>query len=209
MQDPEKLKVKKIDSLGAGCGEILMLLKRRSNWTKIMGSWRGVLKIMKWIMYGRNGFEHMAVMLSVGATITDFSIFAAHVSGDGGDYTSLSKMCEYANGALFPLIISYIYTLLYQKDSTKSLYRIFSYMVTLVPVASMFAWVIIPFAYLQGNAPVNDDVTKFLNVFCKNYHPLIVSAMAVVLIGIGVVLMIKKQVIHNFIKEIKQATVKI
>lgn len=57
MQDPEKLKIKKIDSLGAGCGEILMLLERRSNWTKIMGSWRGTLKVMKWIMYGRNGFE--------------------------------------------------------------------------------------------------------------------------------------------------------
>lgn len=104
-------------------------------------------------------FGHMVVMLSAGATITDFSIFTAHVSGYGGDYTNLSKMCEDANGALFPLIISYIYTLLYQKGNTKSFYRIFSYIVTLVPVASMLAWVIIPFVYLQGNAPVNDDVT--------------------------------------------------
>ena len=33
---------------------------------------------------------------------------------------------------------------------------------------------------------------------------MIVSAAAVVLIGIGVALMIKKRVIHNFIEEINQ-----
>lgn len=35
-------------------------------------------------------FGHMIIMLSVGATITDFSIFTAHVSADGGNYTDLS-----------------------------------------------------------------------------------------------------------------------
>ena len=148
-------------------------------------------------------FGHMIVMLSMGATITDFSIFTAHVSADGGNYTNLSDMFMNVNGALFPLIISYLYTLLYKKGSTKSFYRIFSYVVTLIPIGSMFAWVFIPFAYLQANAPINDDVTKFLTVFCEIYHPLIVSVMAVVLIGMGVFLMIKKRVIHNFIEEIK------
>lgn len=147
---------------------------------------------------------HMVVMLSVGATIMDFSIFTAHVSAVGGNYTNLSDMWMNANGAFLPLMISYFYTLLYKKDSTKSFYRIFSYMAAIIPVGSMLAWVIIPFVYLQGNAPINDDVTKFLAVFCENYHPLIVSAVAVALIGIGVVLMIRKQVIHNFIEEIKQ-----
>lgn len=148
-------------------------------------------------------FGHMAVMLSAGATITDFSIFTAHVSADGGNYTDLTDMLMNANGALFPLIISYVYILLYQTGSTKSFYRIFSYVVTIVPIVSMLAWVVIPFAYLQANPPGNDDVTKFLAVFCEDYHPLIVSAAAAALIGLGVVLMIKKQVIHNFIVEIK------
>lgn len=149
-------------------------------------------------------FGHTMVMLSVGATITDFSILTAHVSAVGGDYTNLSNMWMHANGALLPLIISYIYTLLYKKDSVKLLYRVFSYMVILIPVASILAWVIIPFAYLQGKAPINDDMTKFLAVFCENYHPLIVSAIAAVLIGTGIVLMIKKRVLHNFIEEIRQ-----
>ena len=147
---------------------------------------------------------HMIVMLSAGAAIADFSILTAHVSADGGNYTNLSNMWLHSNGALFPLLFSYLYALLYQKGSKKSFYRIFSYIVTLVPVASLLAWVILPFVYLRGNAPVNDDVTKFLTLFCEKYHPLIVSAAAVVLIGIGVALMIKKRVIHNFIEEINQ-----
>ena len=149
-------------------------------------------------------FGHTIVMLSAGATITNFSIFTAHVSAVGGNYTNVSSMWMHVNGALLPLIISYFYILLYQKDNTKSLYRIFSYMFTLIPMASILAWVIIPFAYLQGKAPINDDVTNFLTIFCENYHPLIVSATAAVLIGIGIVLMIKKRVLHNFIEEIKQ-----
>ena len=47
----------------------------------------------------------------------------------------------------------------------------------------MLAWVIIPFLYINGNAPVSDDVTKFLNVFSQDYHPLVVSALAVITIG--------------------------
>ena len=45
-------------------------------------------------------FGHMIVMLSVGATITDFSILTAHVSADGGNYTDLSDMFMNANGTV-------------------------------------------------------------------------------------------------------------
>ena len=54
-------------------------------------------------------FGHTMVMLLVGATITNFSIFTAHVSAVGGDYTNLSSIWMHANGALFPLVISYLY----------------------------------------------------------------------------------------------------
>lgn len=145
---------------------------------------------------------HTIVMLSAGSTITDFSIFSAHVTCVGGNYTNITDMWLHVNGALFPLIVSYIYILFYKKNSTKPLYRIFSYMATFVPVCSILAWVIVPFTYLQGNAPFNDDATKFLVIFCQNYHPLIVSAVAVILIGVGVVLMVKKRVLQNFIDEI-------
>lgn len=149
---------------------------------------------------------HMIIMLSAGATITDFSIFTAHVSAVGGAYTDLSRMCMHVNGSLFPFIIAYVYTLFYQKNNTSSFYRIFSYVVIVISAASICAWVVNPFVYLLGTAPINDDVTKFLTVFSAHYHPLIVSAAAVVLIGMDVVLMIKKRILYNFIEEIRSCS---
>ena len=91
---------------------------------------------------------HMIVMLSAGATITDFSIFTAHVRGVGGNYTNLSNLWLHANGALLPVIVALIYALFYKKDAEGIFYHLFSYMFLLVPIASLFAWVIIPFLYI-------------------------------------------------------------
>ena len=90
------------------------------------------------------------------------SIFTAHVRGIGGNYTNLSNLWLHANGALLPVIVALIYALFYKKDTEGIFYYLFSYMFLLVPIASLFAWVIIPFLYIQERAPVGDDVTNFL-----------------------------------------------
>ena len=146
---------------------------------------------------------HLIVMVSAGATINDFSIVTAHVSATGGEYTNLSSLWLNVNGALFPVFLACIYMLFYKSNNENSFYRIFSYMITLIPTASMFAWLIIPFIFIGGNAPINDDVTKFLYIFSHDFHPLIVSAVAAMIIGTSVVLMIKKRIIHNFIAEVR------
>ena len=51
---------------------------------------------------------------------------------------------------------------------------------------------------------MNDDVTKFLNVFLQYYHPLIVSVVAVVIIGIGIIIIVKKEIIQTVIKIVKE-----
>lgn len=76
-------------------------------------------------------------------------------------------------------------------------------MIALMTTASILAWLIIPVLYIRGTAPINDDVTKFLYNFSYDFHPLLVSAVAAMIIGIGVTLMIKKRIIHNFIAEIR------
>lgn len=136
---------------------------------------------------------HLIVMLSAGATIEDFSIFTAHVTATGGNYTKIGELWLQANGAFLPVICVIVYLLFYKKDSKNSFYHFFSYVVGIVPLGSMLAWVFVPLSYIKGNAPVNDDVTKFLNVFSQYYHPLIVSAMAVVIIGISIFIMVKKR----------------
>ena len=147
---------------------------------------------------------HLIVMLSAGATITDFSILTAHVSAIGGNYSNLSDLWLHANGAFFPILVSLVYMMFYRKKNEGLFYHIFSYLFSLVPIGSMFAWVVIPFAYLQGNAPVADDVTQFLINFSQNHHPLIVSAVATLIIVIGVTVMIKKGIIQNFISIVKE-----
>ena len=83
-------------------------------------------------------------------------------------------------------------------------YHFFSYVVALLPIGSMLAWVFIPFSYVDGNTPVSDDVTKFLNVFSKEYHPLAVSAAAVIIIGISIAIIVKKGIIQTAINIVKE-----
>lgn len=160
-----------------------------------------VLALVIYILLHELG--HLIVMVSAGATIDDFSIVTAHVSATGGEYTNLSDLWLQANGALLPVFTAYIYMFFYKSNNEKSFYRIFSYMIVVIPVASMLAWLIIPVMYIGGNAPINDDVTKFLYIFSHDFHPLIVSVVAAMIIGIGVALMIKKRIIHNFIEEVR------
>lgn len=142
---------------------------------------------------------HLIVMLTAGATITDFSILTAHVSAVGGTYSDLSDLWLHANGALLPVIVSFVYMLFYKKKKESPFYRIFSYIVSIAPTMSLLAWVIIPFIYLQGNAPVGEDVTKFLFNFAQNHQPLIVSAVAVLIIVVDVIVMVKNDIIKNAI----------
>ena len=162
-----------------------------------------LLAIFLYIILHEGG--HMIVMLSAGATITDFSILTAHVSGVGGNYTNVSDLWLHANGALLPVIVSFVYMLFYKKESRSMFYHIFSYMFCLITVGSLFAWVIIPFVYMQGNAPAGDDVTKFLYNFTHDYHPLFVSGAATLIIVVGIILMIKKEVVKKYVFEIKKS----
>ncbi|MCM1500737.1 MAG: hypothetical protein NC124_19945 [Clostridium sp.] len=163
-----------------------------------------MLAVVLYITFHELG--HLIVMLSAGETIVDFSIITAHVSGTGGNYTDLSALWLYANGALLPIFVSYIYMLFYKSNNEKPFYRFFSYMVALIPIASMLAWVVVPFMYVGGNAPAGDDVVSFLYTFSQYFHPFIVSAVAAIIIGIGIVFMVKRRILGNFIAEIKIMT---
>ena len=149
-------------------------------------------------------FGHMIVMLSAGATIDDFSILGAHVSAHGGEYTNISDLWLNANGALFPLIRAFIYLIFYRRELNKTFYRVFSFFVGIVPICSLLAWVFIPIAFMNDKAPAGDDVTNFLLNFSQTASPLIVCVVAAFLIGIGVVLMIRKGVLKNYILESKE-----
>lgn len=161
-----------------------------------------ILVVVLYILFHELG--HLIVMLSAGEVIDDFSILSAHVSGHGGEYTFVSNLWLNANGAVFPLIVSLVYLMFYKKDRNNTFYRMFSFFTGLLPISTLLAWVIIPFVYLNGTAPPSDDCTKFLMSFSQIANPLFVSAAALVLIGIGTILFIKKGVLRNYIYELQE-----
>lgn len=143
---------------------------------------------------------HCIAAIACGATITEFSIVSAHMNYAGGSYPDTAAMWLHANGMIFPLIISYIYMFLYRRKTENRFYHLISFFIVLIPAVSAFAWVLIPIAYITGNAPAGDDVTKFLDIFSSVHCPIWISMAALILIAISVILMVKKGILHNYIK---------
>lgn len=148
-------------------------------------------------------FGHMIVMLSAGATITEFGILTAHVTSEGGSYNNLSDLWLHVNGVAFPVIVLIIYMLLYRKQIKNMFYRMFSFTFSVCAIGSMGAWIFIPFLYMQGNAPIGDDITNFLYNYTHDHHPLLVSGVTLFIMTIAITIMIKKGIVKNYILEIK------
>ena len=156
----------------------------------------GYLIVSVWIslfMYTfLHEFGHLVVAVLCGSTITEFSIFTSHVSFYGGIYNDFSLMALHVNGILLPVLVVFVYLLFY-KNCKKKFYHMFSYIFCIMPICSLLAWVILPIAYMWNQAPVNDDVTKFLDIFTQWYHPILISFIALFLISILLIMMIKKE----------------
>ena len=147
---------------------------------------------------------HAIVLRAVGADITEFSILSAHVSYDGGTWTNTSDRWMHMNGALFPVVIAVVYMLLYRRYSFSKFYCIFSGFFVLMPIASLMAWVFIPFLYMYGRAPEGDDVYKFLYNFTFDYPACFVSIAAIILLVGCILLATRKGIIKNFIATVRQ-----
>ena len=136
-------------------------------------------------------YGHLVVAVWCGSTITEFSVLSSNVSFYGGNYNDLSLMVLHVSGILLPVLVVFGYLLLY-KSSKNMFYQMFSYIFCIMPICSLLAWVVLPIAYIFNQAPVYDDVTKFLDVFTKWYHPLVISFVALLLIVILIRIFMKK-----------------
>lgn len=161
------------------------------------------LGIFLYILFHELG--HTIVMLFAGSKITEFSIIKAHVSCEGGYYTINTHMWKNVNGALLPLLLSYVFALSYNKSNFNRFYKIISMAVCLGPAFSLVAWIIIPVLFLLEIAPANDDVTQFLFYFTRGlgYSPLIVSGIAFLLLGVSIYFFYKRDIL-NGVAEMKK-----
>lgn len=162
-----------------------------------------LLSILLYIVLHEAG--HCIVAILCGATITEFSILSAHMNYSGGNFTALSALFLSANGILFPLFLSYIYAFLYRAAAKNKFYRMMSFFCTLIPTFSLLPWVALPIAYKFGFVfAENDDSMNFLYNFGSSHDPLWVTAAALILIAISVVLTIKKGILRNYIEVMKE-----
>lgn len=149
-------------------------------------------------------FGHVFVLWTVGADITEFSILSAHVSYIGGEWTNLSDRWMHVNGAFFPLVVSFIYMLFYKKSIANMFYRVFSAFFVLMPLFSLLAWVVIPFFYVSGQVPDNDDIYKFLYNFTADYPAYFVTVVSLIFIICFISIAMKKGIVSNFIETIRK-----
>lgn len=148
---------------------------------------------------------HLIVMLSAGAKITDFSILTAHVSSTGGNYSYGAALWLHANGAVLPLFICFWAMLFYKRSNTGCFYRLFHFMLALMPIGSSLAWIAIPFLYSDGKAPSADDVTKFLNLWTNRGHsPYTVAAAAAAVFAGGIFIAFQVGIIRGYFDELRQ-----
>ncbi len=157
-------------------------------------------------------FGHVIVLWAVHAEITEFRILKAHVLYEGGDWTDLSDKWMHVNGALFPLILSFIYSLCYNQNCKNGAYRSSSFFFSVCTAISLIPWVINPFLYIgqietshaAGMVSSNDDTYKFLYNFSFDYPVWIVSAVAAIVLALGVFIAVKKGIIRNFIETLRE-----
>ena len=117
----------------------------------------------------------------------------------------LSALFLSANGILFPLFLSYIYAFLYRAAAKNKFYRMMSFFCTLIPAFSLLPWVVLPIAYRFGFVfAENDDSMNFLYNFASSHDPLWVTAAALILIAISVMLTIKKGILRNYVEVMKE-----
>lgn len=144
---------------------------------------------------------HALIAILCGARITEFSILGAYMLYEGGIFPSITLSLFHAAGMLLPVLAAIIYMLTYQDKIACIFYRIFSFIFSLITVAPILAWVIVPIFYLADKAPQSDDVTKLID--SSGLSPWAVLLGAIVLFCGCFFLAWKKKVIQNYWAAVK------
>ncbi|AWW27461.1 hypothetical protein ACIZ62_17825 [Acetobacterium carbinolicum] len=136
---------------------------------------------------------HCLVALACGAKITKFSILSASMAYEGGVFNRFQFALFHAAGALFPIIVCFLLLFFYRRTQKGMLYHQFYFMFSLISIASVFAWILVPICSIFTEVPQGDDVTKFMVE--TGFSPLIVVFGALMIILPMIFLVRKKGVL--------------
>lgn len=139
---------------------------------------------------------HALVAVLCGARVTSFSVAAASMSYQGGRFTALTLSLFHAAGVLLPVLAAVVYMLTYWRQTKSVCYCIVSFMVLLMPMGSILAWVIVPVLSLMGSAPRDDDAAKFID--SSGLSPWAVLLGAVLLLACCLWIAWRKKIPQNY-----------
>lgn len=134
---------------------------------------------------------HALVILAYGGTIDRFWVLGlnAHVSAHGGVYSVFGEGLKHAAGVLLPMIVSAIAFVFYKPKVKLDGYHYCYFLVMISSVFTLLVWIILPILSLFRPMPQGEDVMQFISA--TGFHPLLVSAGALLLVGTFVLLMFK------------------
>lgn len=136
---------------------------------------------------------HCLVAMGCGAKITKFSIMSASMAYEGGIFNRFQFALFNAAGALFPILVSFFLLCFYRRNRQGLVYHQFYFMFSLISIASLFAWILVPICSFFTEAPQGDDVTKFMQG--TGFSPSIIAFGALLIILAMVFLLGKKGVL--------------
>lgn len=108
-----------------------------------------ILTVVLYILLHEGG--HALVAVACGARITRFSILGAYVVSVGGNYNVFTGSLRIAAGAVLPVLLSTLWLLLFKRNRQGSFYKAFSLLFTIMPLMSLWAWILAPISYMAGN----------------------------------------------------------
>ncbi|HWQ59165.1 MAG TPA: hypothetical protein VN540_09085 [Clostridia bacterium] len=139
---------------------------------------------------------HTLIAWLCGATITDFNVFNAFMSYEGGAFTPFPAALLNAAGMLLPVLCVLLFMLLYRGGVRGVFSRVFSFFLCALPIFSIVAWILVPILYMAGSAPAEDDVTQFL--YNSGFHPVLVILLALALIALCTAVFLRSRVVGDF-----------
>lgn len=145
---------------------------------------------------------HALAAVLCGARITQFSILGAHMSYEGGGFSGAALALFDLAGMLLPVLASIASTAAYRSRLRSIPYRMFSFLFFLIPTGSILAWVMVPVLAVWGQAPPDDDVTKFISH--SGLSPWAVMLGAVLLFGGCLWLAWRKRLPQDYWATVKQ-----
>jgi hypothetical protein len=134
---------------------------------------------------------HGIIGLISGGTIDKLILgFNARIHIVNAQYNDFTYPLMNMFGLVLPILVLLFVLLTYKKTLNNDFYHIICYIFSVGVVASLLAWIVIPIVSIFGQAPDNDDVTKFL--ISTEIHPVLISLTAFTIFSLLILLVYKK-----------------